>query len=85
MPASSGFQLNTTILAAFWRFVPDPADQTGKEIMVEVNGIQYIESTRDHTRVWIYYAQTDVSTSQRAYILDGPVAIAFMNDFGGLF
>jgi len=86
MPAQSGFQTNTTIHAAFWWYKPDPNDiPPGKEILVEVNGLQYIEATLDHSKCWIYYAATDVSTSQRAYVLEGLVAQAFMTDMEALF
>jgi len=82
---SHGFQTNTTIHAAFWWYKPDPNDQTGKEIMVEVNGLQFLECTKDHNKVWIYYAASDVSVSQRAYILEGCVAQAFVADMENLF
>jgi hypothetical protein len=40
-----GFQLNTTIHAAFWIYKPDQAlEPTGRETIVEVNRLQYIES-----------------------------------------
>jgi len=82
----SGFQNNTTIHAAFWLFKPDPTiDPVGREILVEVNGIQYIEANQDHSKCWIYYAMTDVSTSQRAYVLEGVVAQAFLSDMEALF
>jgi hypothetical protein len=86
MAATTGFQANTTIHAAFWIYKPDPAvDPVGREVIVQVNNIQKIESTQDHNTVWIYYAMTDVSTSQRAEILNGPVAQAFMSDLEALF
>lgn len=45
----SGFQSNTTIHAAFWIFKPDPLiDPRGREVMVEVNAIQYTEATQAH-------------------------------------
>ncbi len=47
MAFQSGFQSNTTIHAAFWIFKPDPLiDPRGREIMVEVNAIQYTEATQ---------------------------------------
>lgn len=40
-----GFQLNTTIHAAFWIYKPDQTlEPTGRETIVEVNRLQYIES-----------------------------------------
>jgi hypothetical protein len=36
-------------------------------------------------KAWLYYAQTDVSTSQRALILDGIVASLFIYDLESLF
>jgi len=86
MPTLSGFQVNTTIHAAFWIFRPDSTlDPVGREVIVQVNNIQKIESTQDHNKVWIFYAQTDVSTSQRPEILEGPVAQAIMTDMEALF
>ncbi len=86
MPATSGFQKNTTIHAAFWIYKPDPAIiPPGKEVMVEINSLQFLESTPDHNKVWLYYAQNNVSTSQEPYILEGAAAQAFMNDMEGLF
>lgn len=86
MAAQTGFQTNTTIHAAFWRYIPDPRqDPTGRVVLVQVNNIQKIEATQDFSKVWLYYAATDVSTSQRPEILEGAVAQAFMNDIGGLF
>ena len=44
MATVSGFQMNTTIHAAFWIYQPDPAvDPVSKEQFVEVNGLQYAE------------------------------------------
>ena len=86
MANQSGFQTNTTIHAAFWWYKPDHSlDPIGREIMIEVNGLQKIESTQDHTKVWLYYAANNVSTSQEPYILDGQVSLAFMNDMEALF
>lgn len=46
MASQTGFQSNTTIHAAFWIYKPDPiADPVGREVMVEVNSIQYLEAT----------------------------------------
>jgi hypothetical protein len=40
-----GFQLNTTIHAAFWIYKPDQTlEPTGRETIIEVNRLQYIES-----------------------------------------
>src|SRR5271157_3168357 len=40
----AGFQKNTTIQAAFWIYKPDfRFDPRGKEVMVNVNNLQYIE------------------------------------------
>jgi hypothetical protein len=86
MPSQSGFQNNTTIHAAFWIYKPDPtAIPPGKEIFVEVNGLQFIEATQDHNAVWLYYAQNNVPTSQEPYKLEGPVAQAFLSDMEALF
>ena len=86
MAAQTGFQSNTTIHAAFWIYKPDPAvDTVGAEIMVEINGIQQIESNQTHTKVWIYYAANTASTSQAPYTLEGAVAAAFMADMESLF
>lgn len=44
MATVSGFQLNTTIHAAFWIYRPDPVvDPVSKEQFVEVNSLQYAE------------------------------------------
>jgi len=86
MANQSGFQSNTTIHAAFWWYKPDKAlDPVSREILIEINGVQKIESTPDHTKVWLFYAQNNVSTSQEAYTLEGQAAIAFMNDMEALF
>ena len=85
MAARSGFQSHTTIHAAFWWYKPDPLDPVGREIMVEVNSIQYIEATQNHSKCWLYYASTATSSSERPYILEGPVAQAFLNDMEALF
>lgn len=82
----TGFQSNTTISAAFWIYKPDPAlDPTGREIFVNVNNVQKIEATQDHNKVWLYYAASDVSTSQRPEILEGLVARAFLTDMEAMF
>lgn len=84
--ATTGFQLNTTIMAAFWIYKPDPnAVPPGKEIIQEINSLQRIEATADHSKVWLYYAANNVTTSQEPYILEGDAAVAFMNDMEGLF
>lgn len=86
MAAQSGFQTNTTIHAAFWFYIPDPsAVPPGKEIIQEVNGLQRVESTQDHKKVWLYYAANNVTTSQEPYILEGDAAIRFMQDMEALF
>jgi hypothetical protein len=85
MAAQFGFQTNTTIHAAFWWYKPDPGDPTGREIMVEVNGLIQIESTSDHNKVWLYYPATTGSTNLESIILTGPVAQAFMNSMENLF
>jgi hypothetical protein len=85
MAAQSGFQAQTTIHAAFWWYKPDPTDLTGREVMVEVNSLQFLESTADHSKVWLYYAANNVSTSQEPYILQGLAAQAFMSDMEALF
>lgn len=86
MANQSGFQTNTTIHAAFWWYKPDPRlDPTGREILIEINSVQKIESTQDHSKVWLFYAQNNVATSQEPYILEGNVAQAFMTDMEALF
>ncbi len=82
---SSGFATNTTISDGWWWYKPDPTDQTGKEIIVDTDGIQYIEATADHNKCWLYFAASDVTISQRAYILEGAVAQAFLSDMESLF
>lgn len=86
MADQSGFQSNTTITSAFWRYLPDRSqDPTTRESYVEINNIQYIETTPDHSKVWIYYPATNISTSQEPRILEGKVAVAFISDMGALF
>lgn len=55
MPLNSfeaGFQKNTTISAAFWIYKPDfTFDQKGKEIMVNVNDLQYLEVNQPTIRM----------------------------------
>jgi hypothetical protein len=86
MPSQHGFQSNTTIHAAYWRYVPDPnAVPPGKEIFVEINGIQFIEASADRKKCWIYYAASDVSVSQRPFILDDDAATTFLSDMEALF
>lgn len=86
MASQSGFQKNTTIHAAFWWYKPDPsANPPGREIMQEVNTIQRVETTADHTKVWLYYAANNVTTSQEPYVLEGDAAVKFMSDMEALF
>jgi hypothetical protein len=85
MPPSSGFQLNSTIQTAWWIWKPDPNDVVSREVFVDTGKIQYIEANSDHSKCWLYFAASDVSTSQRAYILEGPVATAFLTDMEALF
>lgn len=86
MAAKSGFQSNTTISAAFWIYKPDAAlTPKAAEIIIELNSLQRIESMQDHSKVWLYYAQSSVSTSQEPYILEGETAQAFMADMESLF
>lgn len=48
----AGFQSNTTIHAAFWIYKPDfNYDPRGKEIMVNVNGLQYVEADQPTVRM----------------------------------
>jgi len=48
----AGWQLNTTIHAAFWIYKPDfTFDPKGKEIMVNVNNLQYIEANQPTIRM----------------------------------
>ena len=83
MAPQSGFQTNTTIHAAFWRYKPN--NPTDKEVMVEVNGLQFLETNANHDKVWLYYAANNTTTSQQPYILEGPAATAFMTDMEALF
>lgn len=86
MAAQSGFQTNTTIHAAFWQYIPDPATiPPGKRILVEINSVQFIEISPDNQKVWLYYAANNVSTSQVPYTLEGDAAVQFVADIGGLF
>jgi len=84
--AQHGFQSNTTITNAFWRWIPSSNDPTGRIRLVALDGLQFIEATKDYSKVWLYYAANNVTTSQEPYILEGVVAQAFINDlFGSLF
>lgn len=48
----AGFQKNTTINAAFWIYKPDfHFDAKGKEVMVNVNNLQYIEANQPTIRM----------------------------------
>src|SRR5579863_9374592 len=48
----AGFQLNTTIHAAFWIYKPDfTYDPKGKEVMVNVNAVQHIEADQPTVRM----------------------------------
>jgi len=48
----AGFQLNTTIHAAFWIYKPDfTFDPHGKEVMINVNGLQYLEADQPTIRM----------------------------------
>src|ERR1700675_4666877 len=48
----TGFQLNTTIHAAFWIYKPDFSfDPRGKEVMINVNGLQYVEADQPTIRM----------------------------------
>lgn len=80
---TSGFQTNTTIHAAFWRYIPD--DPTARLTFVEVNSLQYFEATKDNMNVWLYYAASNVPSTQNPYHLTGAVAQAFLSDMGALF
>jgi hypothetical protein len=80
------FQTNTTIQTALWMYKPDPAtDPTGKQFLVNLNLVQYIETSQDHKTVWLYFAETNVAGTQDAYQLKGAVAQAFMTDLEVLF
>ena len=86
MAAVHGFQLNTTITAAFWRYIPDPAiTPPSNEIYVSLENLQRVECLPNHTKVWLYYAQRSLATTQEPSILEGDAAVQFMADFGGLF
>lgn len=50
----AGFQSNTTIHAAFWIYKPDFAyDPKGKECMVNVNNLQYLEADQPTVRMQV--------------------------------
>lgn len=83
MAPQSGFQTNTTIHAAFWIYKPN--NSIDREVMVEVNSLQFIESTPDRTKVFLYYAANNQSPTQQPYILEGAAALAFMTDMEALF
>lgn len=86
MSVITGFQINSQLAGGLWIYKPDPAlDPQGKEIVINANRVQYFESSPDHSKVWIYYDQTNVSTSQAPYTLTGLAAQAFMNDVENLF
>lgn len=86
MANQTGFQTNAVIFSAFWIYKPDPnIDPIGREQVIEVNGLQKIESTQDHNKVWLFYAANNTSTSQEPYILEGSAAHAFMSDMESLF
>jgi hypothetical protein len=82
----SGFQSNSTINGCWWVYSPDPANNPlAREVMVQVDGIQYIEANNDHSSCWLYYAATNTSSSQAPYTLTGDAAAAFMADMETLF
>lgn len=85
MPSSSGFAANTTISDGWWLWKPDPSDLVSREVLIDTAKIQYIEANSDHSKCWLYFDLTDVSTSQKAYALEGPVAQAFLSDMESLF
>jgi hypothetical protein len=48
----TGFQLNTTIHAAWWIYKPDFSfDPRGKEVMINTNGLQYLEADQPTIRM----------------------------------
>jgi len=86
MASQHGFQINTTIQAAFWIYKPDPTIvPPPKEVLQEVNSLQRVESTPDHKKVWLYYAANNISPAQEPYILEGEAATFFMADMENLF
>lgn len=69
----TGFQSNTTIHAAFWIYKPDfTYDPKGKEVMVNVNGLQYVEINQPVVRM---PAITNIS------IAGGVLTISGVNTF----
>jgi len=69
----TGFQSNTTIHAAFWIYKPDfTYDPKGKEVMVNVNGLQYVEINQPVIRM---PAITNIS------IAGGVLTISGVNTF----
>ncbi len=85
MAAQSGFQTNTTISDGWWWYKPDPSDLISREFLIDTTKIQYIEATSDHNKCWLYFAASDVTISQRAYILEGMISQAFLSDMEALF
>lgn len=81
--SSHGFQQNATILSSLWRYFPD--SPTGRIIIVDLSKVQFIEASADGSKVWLYCAANNVSTSQAPYVLEGQVAQDFMADIGALF
>ena len=78
-----GFQLNTTIHAAFWIYKPDRSlgQPDGRETIVEVNSLQYIES---NLPVYLVEDVTNVSISNVGSPPVGVLTLSGGNVFGVL-
>ena len=85
MAAQSGFAANTTISDGWWYWKPDPSDLVSREVLIDTSKIQYIEATADHSKCWLYFAATSVSTSEKPYTLEDLAAQAFLTDMEALF
>jgi hypothetical protein len=85
MSSLTGFQANSTISDAFWIFKPDPSDKISREVIINISQIQLIQATQDHNKVWLYCAANNSPTTQEPYILEGPVAQAFLSSLEALF
>jgi hypothetical protein len=86
MAVITGFQVNSKLSAGLWIYKPDPAvDRDAKEIVVNLNLMQYYEATANRKAVWIFYGQTNISTSQAPYKLEGAAAQSFLAAVDALF
>lgn len=88
----AGFQSNTTIHAAFWIYKPDFSfDPQGKEVMVNVNGLQYLEANQPVIRmpqitniaisggILTVSGVNSFQPNMNAALIDGLAAATFLN------